>query len=708
MSIFNSLKPNGGQRLNPFDISRRDVYSCKSGVLNVNLCLHTIPESKYEVNHASLLRTDAIQTASFARMTENFEYYFVPYSQLWHDFERMYYERGDQQRNGQNVSYSDNAPSSSMAPVFRYKSVFQFLLKHYITSRMFMKMREQSSKFADYLLRYYYQHHFSIGAIGTDTFIFDVHGELCVDESIKLFDMLGYGNLYPIFHSIIDPFFAYDATSNDAIDEFINSISSDFADIASGVSDLYVYSGVSGNPTWVDLASQTVDVWRDNAFLQNWNSLFDALMGLDVIVDYGNGYTDKYVSVFPLAAYTKVFSDIYRNSNYDTANYSALFNYDYVVNDSLAVITDGKIYALLLPHFRQYKKDIFTGGFPNAQFGAVAVSSLQSPSTLTVLNARSDSPYALYQRSGVHDGKVLLSSGSTPSATSSYPALFDINSGVSALAVRQALSLQRYKERILRAGNRLTSLQNAVFGDRSRFLEDSYVQFIGAEHSQIDFNTVAATSDAGNSEVGQLGQNGVGTHFGKAFEFHSHDFGLILGIHYILPESEYEAFGLDPFVTKSETNDYYKPDFMNLGLSPVMNYYFNFIGRQTGSDAVLSYLANYWEYKAAIDKVHGNFYASVPESVVTTDLDPRQTDTYKIPNYDAYTRGENANFVTPRSAAAYTTELTLGSLYVNPHDIDSIFYVNSDFRLTTDQFKCNSNHDIKALLPMSVVGLPEF
>lgn len=89
MSLFSSLKPKASLPRSAFDLSRRDVFSAKAGVLNVNFIQHTIPDSKYEVNHAQITRTDALQTASFARMSENYEYFFVPYSQIYHDFEKL-------------------------------------------------------------------------------------------------------------------------------------------------------------------------------------------------------------------------------------------------------------------------------------------------------------------------------------------------------------------------------------------------------------------------------------------------------------------------------------------------------------------------------------------------------------------------------------------------------------------------------------------
>lgn len=703
------------------------------------LSLHTLPESKYDVSHAQITRTDAIQTASFARMSENYEYYFVPYSQLFQGFERLYYERGDVQRNSANSQMFAEVGNSSYVPRFDYESVVFYLAKYFVVSRLYRLMETSNKRSAEKWL-FSYHDSYNPSSISSSLLPFDVHGEICIDEMLKLFDMAGYGNLFGTFNSLISPFFGFDLPSY-----FISPASSSAADIATALNTLnkafatslaeyfgcvMTWNSTTNVPTFssqysnvvgafydafhaVSVTSVTgvvsvVPAWSDISTIPNittwittFTSVFMSESGATELYDFlGQDSLERYPSVLTLAAYVKVFSDIYRNTQFDTVNYSSLFNFDYVTTDVLASVSDDKVLALLLPRFRQYKKDVFTGVFPNAQFGSVAVSSLQSPSEIFMTDLNS---------SGSVNVQISGATSSTPyrlqANTAGYPHSFDIKSGVSALAIRQALSLQRYKERILRAGNRLTALQNAVFGDRSRFLENNYVQFIGAEHNMIDFNAVAATSDAGQSEVGQLGGHGVGTHVGKCFEFHSHDFGIIVGIYYILPESEYENYMIDPQNTKTESNDFYKPDFMNLGLSPVFNYNFNVLDGY--SDSVLGYLANYWEYKTSIDKVHGNFYSSYP----TSDYFRHSGDTDGLPKFEAaqaFSRGQNSYYVTPRSATAFSQALMLGNLYVNPHDIDCIFYVNSDFTLDSDQFKCNCNHEIKALLPMSVVGLPEY
>lgn len=278
----------------------------------------------------------------------------------------------------------------------------------------------------------------------------------------------------------------------------------------------------------------------------------------------------------------------------------------------------------------------------------------------------------------------------------------DLNSSVSALSIRQAMAFQRYKETILRAGTRTKALQNAVFGDTSKYIMDEYADFIGAVSAPIDFNSVAATAESENHNVGQLSSNGISTRNGHAFTYHAHDFGIIIGLTYILPTADYESYGIDAMVRKTESSDFYKPAFQNLGLAPVFNFDFNIMGGRIdykgdliwNTDSVLGYLARYWEYKTAYDKVHGEFFNSLPFPVTERySLNPIQS-------------GAFSSYVSGRDAQIFST-MSLKALYVNPADIDAIFYNESDFQQITDKFLFNMNHVVKALLPMSVVGLPQ-
>lgn len=695
--IFRASKPVAQIPHNGFDKSRRDVFSSKCAMLTPCFIEDVYPDSKYQVDMVDIVRIDSIQSAPFARMSQNVEYFFVPYQQIWRDFERFYYERGDIQRNPTNAQ---SPRLSTVVPCVQLNHLLQTLFLEYCLHRVVADI-ESSIKTSEgsltltiqyrlnFLHRFfndYYYDRLDYPPYGTLLIKLhrDVHQRYCVEDILRNLDMLGYGNYLPAFKSY-----------------YIFMISA--PDIGDEISDLInIFNTVDVPP--VQTIRQYVDHLLD---LFNQPSSSETPSIREWLKRF-----DRRVSVFRAAAYLKVWSDYYRNSQYDVdVNYAYYFNFDWLTGNQGSLVDSETFIECLIPRYRQWKKDVFTGGFPNAQFGSVSVAATNNPVTISnpsvgqyTVNAQ-----VLGQQSyGSDSGRLALNS-----VSNSY---WNIDSSVSALALRQALAMQRYKERILRAGNRIPNLQRAVFGDSSRYISDEYVDFIGAVHSSIDFNTVASTAEVGSQNVGDLSSNGVSTHGGRAFNYHVHDFGVIIGLFYVLPESEYENFGVDRMVTLTESYDFYKPDFANLGLSPVFNFDFNIQQMEYGGDyddtqlpdSVIGYLARYWQYKTAIDKVHGEFYGDNPIGISSQYID-NVLDVGFAPDGDALmavSLGAFANYVTPRrSQDLYMPNLA--ALYCNPEAVDRIFYHVSDTFQSSDQFKVNMNHDVKAILPMSVIGLPQ-
>ena len=100
----------------------------------------------------------------------------------------------------------------------------------------------------------------------------------------------------------------------------------------------------------------------------------------------------RQVSPFPLLAYQKIYQDFYRFTQWEDLNSSA-YNIDYIADsgntasayDFLAAIPTGIGYDSLVTdgiftlRYANWRKDVFTGIFPNSQFGDVSL--LDSPVT---------------------------------------------------------------------------------------------------------------------------------------------------------------------------------------------------------------------------------------------------------------------------------------------------------------------------------------
>lgn len=730
--IFKSLQPKADLPHHPFDLSRRDIYSSKVGILTPCFVQDTIPDATYDVQQINIIRTDSIQSAPFARLSSNIDYHFVPYSQLWHGFEQFYYERGDSQRNYDHTPQVKNNPS--WVPQFKLANVVNELFAQYrgmrLAELLLAKVEEVlSEQESDILwlrnirtaLQRILYYNSTANNISSSNLAFyqakDVHSRWCVEDCLKTLDMLGYGNFLPQFKYMCSVLFDPDALEVPRAIRLYNSVhnitaGAEYSTFSWSRGKLGDFLGELLNRfrPYVESMPDSINDWSFDALnnTENFKSLFLTLCSVHPVTlstlydeDPFNTENAQFVNAFRLAAYFKIWSDYYRNSQYDVdLDYSYFYNFDWTSSDNHVIPTLDVIY-MLQPLYRQWKKDLFTGGYPTAQFGSVAVASLDNPSEIfSSASASRDGDPAVIDTNRL----VYLDEGGEVNSN------WNINSSVSALSIRQAMAMQRYKERILRAGTRIKSLQTALFGDTSKYVLDTYAEFLNGVGSGVDFNNIATTAEGNDRNVGELASNGVSTYGGKAFRFHSHDFGVLIGVHYIIPEAEYEAYGLDVQVTKSEPFDYFKADFQNLGLSPVFSYEFNNIHHMLQRVGVLQYgvygyLARYHEYKTSYDKVHGEFYSSVPSTLgLQIPSNASLTLQYTAKSYEV---GAFANFVTPRKIQRGLTSLTLSSLYVNPNAVDSIFYINGDLHQASDQFKVNMNHKVTAVLPMSVIGLPQ-
>lgn len=418
-------------------------------------------------------------------------------------------------------------------------------------------------------------------------------------------------------------------------------------------------------------------------------------------------FGDSHVTIWPWLAYQKIWYDWYRNPYWDVTQATASFNVDDVDTSSTGdsnIVTsrfgaNAKGYQLGLDgiftlRYRQWKKDYFTGTFPERQFGGI---SMISPS-------------------GVFTSAASVTGSSSVLNTNSNPSLLAVNSSVSsssyqnrtnwtledsisALDVRRMELLQIWKEKTMRAGYRTEAQQMAHFGVRSKYIPDNHVQYLGGISDVINISEVVSTSlydDASGTNdqgLGQLGGKGTSLANGQKIKFHAQDDGVLMVMYSILPESEYNAFGLAKEHTRIDPFDYFTPAFQNLGFETVDEIQ-GFVG--AGANQIVGYAPPYYDMKMGIDKAHGEFITAVSGIPIET-TSPDQTLHKQI--------GSLSMFDTARRDTNY---LNINFYYVNPHVTDSLFHSSCDNFDSSDPFYINCYLSIKAVRPMSVLGLPNF
>ena len=589
MDFLNLLKPKVHPSKNGFDLSRKHVFSSKAGQLKPCLAVETVPGDNFEIDVTSLTRTMTLNTAAFLRGKQRYDFFFVPYSQLWHPFNQFISQRTDKHSMTQN--------GHLYCPVIELQALLDWIADCWFDGANNLYNR-------------------------------DVHGYDSICGMLDLLNLLGYGDFYYIIHA---------------------------ADVNTAKQDNAEYAG-------------------------------------------------KYVNLFRLAAFQHIWYDYYRNKYYDVdatgGIYASqmnvfsnvdMFNFDDVLCNSFAtsILSPGlyntsdpasyRIMRLLQPRYVQYKKDLFTSALPGQQFGAVSSIDMSSPVT---------APYS------INDGPAYAGNNGpgTPiwlNDTVVSASILSVKSSFDVLTLRKAEMLQVWKQRTLRAGNMVDDSFEAHYGVKPYYEDENNVNYLGSFSSALQINTVEATANAGqtlNGKVGDIAATGTCVVGGNKIKFSPKDFGIIMCCASFLPESEYNATSIEKANTLHEQFDFFTPEFENIGLEAIPYREYDFRAQDAShSESVVGYAPRYWMYKEGRDKCFGQFMSS---GSLRAWVAPRQI-------YNSFT-----------PQGAFVNDMS--NMYVKPAIMNNIFAIVANGDNLTDTFLNNVYFDIKAIRPMSELGLPQF
>ena len=87
------LHPKSQVSRNGFDLSHRKVFSAKAGELLPILCEDLLPGDYFEIDTATLCRTLPLNTAAFLRAKLNFDFFFVPKTAIWRQWNNFINQR---------------------------------------------------------------------------------------------------------------------------------------------------------------------------------------------------------------------------------------------------------------------------------------------------------------------------------------------------------------------------------------------------------------------------------------------------------------------------------------------------------------------------------------------------------------------------------------------------------------------------------------
>lgn len=421
-------------------------------------------------------------------------------------------------------------------------------------------------------------------------------------------------------------------------------------------------------------------------------------------------------NVFRAAAYQKICFDYYRQPYYDLPDDFTAYQFNLddcgesgsvdaaITIDNVTVPRSNLLFRL---NYRQWKKDLFTGTLPSTQFGAVSVVDLaglnfvydeeagtsyttteytsldmasQSSGTLSVDDNNNlvvgSTPVSI---GADQDGEHLHRIGVAELSSSVIPHI-SANGGFDILSLVRASAIQQWRENTLRAGFRNTSQYEGHFGVTPIFTDKDKCVFIDSVSSPLMVNSVTNTSAQGDVALGDMAANAKSSLDGRKMKFDAKDFGVLMCIYSMLPEVSYTSLSLEPMNAKVERDDFFTPEYENIGLQPVSNIFANLLGG--ASNTLMGYVPRYAEYKIGIDRNSAEF-----------------SDVTNL--FAGAFAGWSPNRYVP-------SEMSIGDFYVNPEYYSDIFVVKPTPQSNTDTFIHQCYFDIKCVLPMSVLGLPNY
>lgn len=123
-NLFNLDAVKNNVHRSGFDLSNRNCFTAKIGEILPVWWSEVLPGDKFKVKIQQFMRTAPIQTASFGRVRQYYDFYFVPYKLLWDKFPAF----ASQTENPYHAaSLTQGADTFERHPYFTNVDIFQYI-----------------------------------------------------------------------------------------------------------------------------------------------------------------------------------------------------------------------------------------------------------------------------------------------------------------------------------------------------------------------------------------------------------------------------------------------------------------------------------------------------------------------------------------------------------------------------------------------------
>lgn len=642
-----------------FDMSTKLLFSSKAGELLPVFCQEMIPSNKKRIKLNWFSRSKPVNTAAFTRLREYYDFYFVPYAQLWKQW-KMFALQMD--INSIYASDINNGQSiSDLHPYFTTKQVADFV--------------------------YNLKNNASHPSYVTNIFGYDRATLAC-----KLLEYLGYGDYTKYIDS---PW--YTPSSNPEIDP---KTSDDFVNVPLNPFPLLAYQKIYQ------------DKYRDS----QWEKSSPNTYNLDYIT--GNGDCQIPVGSIDTGNMCTMFDLQYANWNKDY--YMGLQPNTQFGEEAVVPLSS---VGTAFPQFEFYDKYLVEDNDPSEVplSDGSQVRNFNSLRTTGTPTIRSDS-YAIGVTNNGTNTKFRLAHSGTDMSRLAQALQIALND-LSILTLRQYEMLQRYKEVQQSHDTDYKEQIEALFGVSLSWKDSNQVRWLGGVARNYDIGEVVNTNITGDAPADIAGKGiSVGDGY-VDFDcdgeygilmciYHckpilDYSLGAPLKLNTKYKFSDYAQPAFDRIGMQ-------EIPLLELFNSPSM---IETVRKAVGvpldgsddSDlmkCILGYGPRYLDYKTSIDRVVGVF-RTTEKSWVTPVGDDFWKSTFLFSPRDGHSQLPTV------SSDVY---LNYAVKKVNPAILDPIFavavdsgneeMVGTDSSVNTDQFLCNVYFEVSDVKNLDYDGMP--
>lgn len=389
--------------------------------------------------------------------------------------------------------------------------------------------------------------------------------------------------------------------------------------------------------------------------------------------------TSVNLNLLPALTYQKIYFDFFSNSQWEK-HLAYAYNVDYWDGKSSIELSSDMIRL----RYANYPKDYFLGVLPSSQYGSVAVlppiSPLRDPrlvlfDTSAPVNA---STVTVSNPAGTND--VVSSS---PNSLSS-PRYASLNSDLSALSIRATEYLQRWKEVVQFSSKDYSDQMAAQFGIKAPEYMGNHAHYIGGWSNVININEVLNTNLTADDSQAVIAGKGVGSKSGHTITYDcGAEHQVIMCVYHAVPLLDWSLKGHNPQLLCTSISDFPQPAFDQLGMQPVPALALN--NSPSSTTGNIGYNLRYWQWKSAVDTVHGAFR---PNAAYQSWVAPLQGSQVQV---------------------AGQSSLSYQSFKIRPQQLNSIFepqITTSNYSVAYDQLLCNVNFQVYAVQNLDRNGLP--